>query len=105
MKDEANETALTANGVKLVLCTKNAVTAASNKPTHTPFVLARLVKIPSANIPAIGTPNKPVISKNKFHVSARFVETRYKAATIPNKPATTIEALAKCTSLLPSLLP
>lgn len=71
--------------------------AAKTSPTRTPGVLARLVKIPSANIPAVGTPNKPVISRNRFHVSARLVETRYKAAIIPSIPAMMIEILAKCT--------
>ena len=33
----------------------------------TPNVFARLVNIPTANIPANGTPNNPVISKNKSH--------------------------------------
>lgn len=42
------------------------ITPATN-PTKTPNVLARFVKIPTAKIPANGTPNNPVINKNKSH--------------------------------------
>jgi len=83
IKELKNETVLTAKGVKSVVCTKYAVIAASTKPVNTPGVLACFVKMLNAKIPAIGTPNSPVISKNRFQVSARFVATRYKAAATP----------------------
>src|SRR5699024_11094714 len=82
-----------------------AVTDDTNKPNQIPGVLARFVKIPKAKIPAIGTPNNPVISKNKFHVSSRFVETKYKAAPTPSKPAMTIDRRANITSPRPSPFP
>ena len=38
-------------------------------PAITPNVFVLLVKIPTANTPANGTPTRPVINKNKSHRS------------------------------------
>ncbi len=46
-------------------------------PQITPNVFVRLVKIPTANTPANGTPNNPVTNKNKSHKSFELEAIKY----------------------------
>ena len=49
-------------------CTQKDKQTLNTSPVNTPTVLARFVKIPTAKIPAIGTPKIPVTDKNKFQI-------------------------------------
>src|SRR5690625_125882 len=93
-----NANVLTANGVMFVCPMKYEAIAAPMSPTQTPFVLARFVNMPRANTAAIGTPNRPVMLRNRFHVSSLLVDTRKRAADMPSTPERMIAHLASFTS-------
>ena len=62
------------------------------------------MKIPNANVPARGTPKRPVYFKNKSQVSFWLVLTKYNAAIVPKIPAIIIITRASNTSCFASLL-
>ena len=67
-------------------------------PQITPNVFVRLVKIPTANTPANGTPNNPVTNKNKSHKSFELEAIKYSDIPKPKIPAMMIMKRAKLTS-------
>lgn len=67
-------------------------------PQITPNVFVRLVKIPTANTPANGTPNNPVTNKNKSHKSFELEAIKYSDIPKPKIPAMIIMKRAKLTS-------
>ncbi len=66
-------------------------------PQITPNGILRLVKIPTANTPANGTPNNPVTNKNKSHKSFELEAIKYSDIPKP-KTAMIIMKRAKLTS-------
>ena len=77
---------------------------ATTNPNNAPAPFARLVKIPSANVPAKGTPRSPIYLRNKSQVSFWLEFTKYNAAIVPNTPAMMMIIRANRTSCLASLL-
>ena len=86
-----------------VLPIKYEAIAATIKPIITPIEFAFLVKIPTANTPAIGTPNSPVTNRNRSHVSLVSWLIKYNEANVPKTPAIIMMILAKSTSFLESI--